>query len=111
VKNEADSMVFQTEKMMKDLEDKVEADDKAKIEDELKKLKDLLEKANVETMSDAEIDALKSAKESLTNVFYEISSKLYQQEGAPDMDPNAAGAQNTENAADDDVVDADYKEV
>ena len=107
-KNEAESMVFQTEKTLKDLGDKVDAGDKAKVEAELKKLKDLLAKTNVENMSDADVAELKKAKEDLTNVFYEISTKLYQQQ-APGAgpNPNPQGA----NGANDDVVDADYKEL
>ena len=108
-KNEADSMVFQTEKMMKDLEEKIEAQDKAKVEEELQKLRDLLEKADIETMSDSELQAIKDSKESLTNVFYEISSKLYQQQDAQGANPTdpSQGAPKS----DDDVVDADFKEV
>jgi molecular chaperone DnaK len=108
-KNEAESMVFQTEKTLKELGDKVESADKAKVEGELKKLKDLLEKSNVENMSDADVAELKKAKEDLTNAFYEISSKLYQQQAPQgEADPNS-GAQD--NNANDDVVDADYKEL
>ncbi|HHW66693.1 MAG: molecular chaperone DnaK [Epulopiscium sp.] len=107
-KNEAESMVFQTEKTLKDLGDKVDAADKAKVETELKKLKDLLAKTNVENMSDSDITELKKAKEDLTNVFYEISTKLYQQQApgaGPDSNPQGANPSN------DDVVDADYKEL
>ena len=108
VKNEADSMVFQTEKMMKDMEDKLEADDKTKVEAALTKLKDLNEKAVIGQMTDAQVEELKAAKEELTQVFYAISEKVYSQaqaaQGAPDM--NAGNA----NAQDDDVIDADFKE-
>ncbi|MBP3888782.1 MAG: molecular chaperone DnaK [Cellulosilyticum sp.] len=108
-KNEADAMVFQTEKMLKDMEDKLEADDKAKVETALNKLKDLNEKAVAGSMTEEQVTELKAAKEELTNVFYSISEKLYSQAGAaqgagPDM--NAGGNTN----ADDDVIDADFKE-
>ncbi|WP_069997927.1 molecular chaperone DnaK [Cellulosilyticum sp. I15G10I2] len=108
LKNEADSMVFQTEKMMKDMEDKLDAADKSKVEDSLNKLKELNSKFTVETMTDADISELKAAKEELTNVFYAISEKLYSQaapgaEGA-DMNTGAGSAPN------DDVIDADFKE-
>ena len=108
VKNEADSMVFQTEKMIKDMEDKLEADDKAKVETALNKLKELNDKAVAGAMTEEQVAELKAAKEELTNVFYSISEKLYSQAGAaqgagPDM--NAGNAN-----ADDDVIDADFKE-
>ncbi|MGL4344261.1 MAG: molecular chaperone DnaK [Cellulosilyticaceae bacterium] len=107
VKNEADSMVFQTEKMFKDMEDKLEAADKASVEASLAKLKEINEKANVETMTEAEIEELKAAKEELTQVFYGISEKMYSQaapEAGADMGANASANQN------DDIIDADFKE-
>ncbi len=108
VKNEAESMVFQTEKMLKDMQDKLDPSDKAKVEESLNKLKDLNNKFTVETMTEADVTELKTAKEELTNVFYAISEKLYSQaapnaEGA-DMNAGAGSAQN------DDVIDADFKE-
>lgn len=107
VKNEADSMVFQTEKLLKDMEEKLDASDKAKVEDSLNKLKELNNKVSVELMSDAEISELKAAKEELTNVFYAISEKLYSQ-AAPDQGADMnTGAGNAQN---DDVIDADFKE-
>lgn len=79
VKNEADSMIFQTEKMMKEeVGQKIDASDKQKIEDELGKLKTLNDGLKIETMSDADSENLKKATESLRNVFYEVSAKLYQ---------------------------------
>ena len=108
VKNEADSMVFQTEKMLKDMEGKLEADDKAKVDASLNKLKELNDKAVAGAMTEEQVAELKAAKEELTNVFYSISEKLYSQAGAaqgaegPDMNQGAK--------ADDDVIDADFKE-
>ena len=106
-KNEADSMVFQTEKMLKDMEDKLEADDKAKVDAALAKLKELNEKAVAAEMTEAQVEELKAAKEELTQVFYAISEKLYSQ-AAPDM--NGAGPDMGGAKADDDVIDADFKE-
>ncbi len=108
LKNEADSMVFQTEKMLKEMEEKLEADDKTKVEESLNKLKELNNKFVVETMTDADAAELKAAKEELTNVFYAISEKLYSQAA-----PNAEGADmnaGAGSAAGDDVIDADFKE-
>ena len=112
VKNEADSMVFQTEKMLKDMEGKLEAADKEKVDTALNKLKELNDKAVAGSMTDEQVAELKAAKEELTNVFYSISEKLYSQagpQGAQGAGPDAnagAGA----NKADDDVIDADFKE-
>ena len=101
-------MVFQTEKSLKDMEDKLDPADKAKIEESLNKLKDLNNKFAVETMSATEAEELKAAKEELTNVFYAISEKLYSQ-AAPNMDgaDMNGGAGKAQN---DDVIDADFKE-
>ncbi|MBE6013611.1 molecular chaperone DnaK [Anaeropeptidivorans aminofermentans] len=104
VKNNADSMIFQTEKALKDLEGKIDDSEKASVEDELSKLKTLNEGMNIENMSDADVESLKNATESLTQAFYKISEKLYQQAGG--QDPN----QQNQNPGDD-VVDGDYKEV
>ena len=79
IKNDADSMIFQTEKMLKEeVGQKIDASDKQKIEDELGKLKSLNEGMKLETMSDADGENLKKATEDLRNVFYEVSAKLYQ---------------------------------
>ena len=79
IKNDADSMIFQTEKMLKEeLGQKIDASDKQKIEDELGKLKSLNDSMKLETMSDADGENLKKATEDLRNVFYEVSAKLYQ---------------------------------
>ncbi|PHV71513.1 molecular chaperone DnaK [Sporanaerobium hydrogeniformans] len=109
VKNEADSMVFQTEKMMKDMEDKLQAEDKAKIEASLTKLKELNDKAVVGAMTDAQVEELKAAKEELTQAFYAVSEKLYSQ-AAPDMQGADMNAGATGGAQNDDVIDADFKE-
>jgi len=110
-RNSADSLIYQSEKSLKDLGDKVSADDKSKIEAGINKVKDSLKGTDTE--------ALKKATEELQQDFYEVSSKIYQQaggaQGAPGTDPNAAGfgGQQGEpgNGTDDNVVDADYKVV
>lgn len=107
VKNNADQVVYQTEKTLEELGDKVSADDKAKVTaklEEVKKIKD----------SD-DIEGIKKAIDELTQEFYAISSKIYQeagaQPGAEGFDPNnMGGAQGTNEAPhDDNVVDADFK--
>ncbi len=109
VRNNADSLVYQSEKTLKDLGDKVSAEDKAKIEDCSNKVK--------ETLKGTDTEAIKKATEELQQAFYDISSKIYQQagaQGAPGADPNGAGfggQQGQPDGTDDNVVDADYKVV
>ncbi len=98
-KNNADQVVYQTEKTLKDLGDKVSAEDKASIEDKIKA---------VNAVKDGDdLEAIKKATEDLTQAFYAVSSKIYQ------ADANAQGAQGAPGAEqaphDDNVVDADYK--
>ncbi|MDR1067525.1 MAG: molecular chaperone DnaK [Clostridiales bacterium] len=101
-KNNADSMVFQTEKQLKELADKIDPTDKERVETELANLKRLTESTSIDNLSDSDVDALKAATESLTTVFYEVSTKLYQQASADrqsDEEPTYG--------PEDDVVDAE----
>ena len=110
VRNNADQMVYQTEKTLDEMKDKISAEDKASIEGELNKLKEALKGTDVE--------AIKAATESLTKAFYAVSEKLYQQQGGaqngqsgPDMGGAGftGGAQGGSAPHDDGVVDADYE--
>ena len=101
-RNMADNMVYQTEKTLADLGDKITEDEKKGIQDEVDKLKELLKEAEIN------VDAVKAQTEAVSKKFYEISSKLYadaqaQQQAQAQSDPGAQG-----NASDDNVVDADY---
>ncbi len=115
-RNEADSFVFQTEKALTEVGDKIDAADKANVEADLQVVKDILEQTKDQEMSDSQIDELKAAKEKLTNSAQALFTKMYenmqQAQGGPDMSNMGgaadAGAQ-TETA--DDVVDGDYREV
>lgn len=103
VKNNADQIVYQTEKTLKDLGDKVSAEDKATIEEKVKA---------VNAVKDGDdIEAIKKATEDLTQTFYGISSKIYgaNAEGGAGFDPNNMGANDAGTKQDDNVVDADYK--
>ena len=122
VRNEADSMVFQTEKALNEVGDKIDANDKSQVEADLAHLKELVEKSNPEVMSDGEVEDIKAAKEKLMNSAQALFSKVYEQAqgaaGAAGMNPEdfanaAGGADNTANAGfnKDDVVDGDYKEI
>ena len=117
-RNDADSMVFQTEKAIEEVGDKLDANDKTAVEADLNALKDLVGKCNPEEMTDAQVADLKAAQEKLMTSAQKLFAKLYEQQGGaagagagtagagPDMgNANAAGGH------DDDVVDADYKEV
>jgi molecular chaperone DnaK len=109
IRNNADSMVYQSEKTIKDMGDKLVADDKTKIEKEIENVK--------EALKGTDNEAIKKAADTLTQVFYDLSSKMYQQnpgaQGAG-FDPNAAGGFNPgeqQNPGQDNVYDADYKVV
>jgi molecular chaperone DnaK len=78
-KNAADSIIFQTEKSLTDLGDKVDATEKGKIEEELNKLKQLNDTMQADTMTDADVKTLSEATDSLTQAFYAVSQKLYEQ--------------------------------
>ncbi|OON93019.1 MAG: molecular chaperone DnaK [Candidatus Epulonipiscioides saccharophilum] len=108
-KNEADSMIFQTEKVINDSADKIDPADKADLEvklEELKRLNDSIDMANID---DYQIEALKSAKEELTQLFYSISEKMYAQHAPQEGPDDYAGAGMGGNP-NDDVIDADFKE-
>lgn len=109
VRNNADSMVYQSEKTLKDVGDKLSAEDKAKVEAEVNNVKEALKGTDTE--------AIKKATEALTQAFYDISSKIYQQNPEAGANPGAgfnpgAGANPGEGAGpSDNVYDADYKVV
>jgi len=113
VRNEADSMVFQTEKALSEVGDKIDAADKEKVEEKLKHLKELIEKTNPEVMSDGEVEDIKAAKEALMESAQALFQKVYEQAQAAGVNPEDfanAGANATNDTADD-VVDGDYKEL
>jgi len=111
-RNDADSMVFQTEKALAEVGDKIADADKAAVEADLKTLKDLVERANPEVMSDGEVADIKAAKEKLMNSAQALFAKVYEQAqaagAAPGQDPNAGTGGM---GGDDNVVDGDYREV
>ncbi len=103
-RNNADSLVYQSEKSIKDLGDKIEAADKAAIEAEIEKVKEALKGTDTE--------AIKAASEALSAKFYEVSAKIYQAANPQGAAPGAeaAGGQ-TPPTGDDNVVDTDYEVV
>ena len=110
-RNEADALVFQTEKALKDVGDKIDAAGKDKVEADLKALKEIVDGTEADSMTDADVDKIKAAKEKLMESAQALFSKLYEQSA-----PNANAGTGAESAGAaqydaDDVVDADYKEV
>ena len=105
-RNQADQMVFQTEKALEEMGGKMDAGDRSNIESALGKLK--------ETLKGSDTEAIKNATEELQKAFYAVSEKLYQQQGGqagpgPDMGgANFVGGQAGGSNGGDDVVDADY---
>jgi molecular chaperone DnaK len=109
-KNKADSLIYQTEKMLSDLKDKISKDDEDKIKREVENVKAALESDDT--------DRIQKATDDLTKVFYDISSRLYQQSAqANPGDQNFSGTDSSaeqagsSNSKDEKVVDADYKVV
>ena len=114
-RNDADSIVFQTQKALEEVGDKVSAEDKARVEADLNALKELVEKSNPEDMSDTEVDQMKSAKEKLMESAQAVFSKMYEQQaqaaqGAQGAGPDM-GAEQSTGTGQDDVVDGDYREI
>ena len=89
-RNEADSMVFQTEKAMEEVGDKIDANDKTAVEADLNALKEAINKAPAEQMTDAQVEEIKAAKEKLMNSAQKLFAKVYEQAQAAQ---GAAGAQ------------------
>ena len=114
-RNEADAMVFQTEKALKEVGDKLDAADKSSVEADVQALKDILAKSTPEDTSDAQVAEIKAAKDKLMESAQKLFTKMYEQAGAagagaaggptPEASPAPEGFQG------DDVVDGDYKEV
>ena len=98
--NHADSMIFEVDKQLKELGDKLSAEDKASVENELAEFK------KVRETNDAE--QIKNATEAFTQKVYAVFGKIYQQQGAGDPNAQANGAQNADNASSDGASDADY---
>lgn len=118
-KNDADAFVFQTEKALEEVGDKIDASEKASVEADCKALKELLEKVNMEDITDAQIAEIKAGKEKLMESAQKVFAKMYEQAGAganagaqgAGPNPGAEAGPSPEGFNGDDVVDGDYKEV
>jgi molecular chaperone DnaK len=111
-RNDADSMVFQTEKALEEVGDKIDANDKTAVQADLSALKELIEKSNPEDMSDAQVEEIKAAKEKLMESAQKVFAKVYEQaQQAGGAGPDMSGADQGASYQADDVVDGEYKEV
>ena len=114
-RNEADAMVFQTEKAIKEVGDKLDANDKAAVEADMQALKDVLAKSAPENTTDEQVAEIKAAKEKLMESAQKLFTKMYEQAGAAGAGAQAGPTPEAGPAPDgfqgDDVVDGDYKEV
>ncbi|MBQ7943615.1 MAG: Hsp70 family protein, partial [Lachnospiraceae bacterium] len=113
-RNDADSFVFQTEKALGEVGDKIDANEKASLEADLNDLKAFLESTKDAEMTEDQVAELKSKQENLMNKAQNLFTKMYenmqQAQGAAGPDMGNMGGQSDAGAADD-VVDGDYREV
>ena len=116
-RNDADSFVFQTEKALEEVGDKLADSDKAAVTADLQAVKEILERTKDQEMSDADLDELKAAKEKLTNSAQALFTKMYenmqaaQQAGQAGPGPDMGGAGSASSSNDDDIIDGDFREV
>ena len=123
-KNDADALLFQTEKALGEVGDKIDAADKAAVEADCKALKEVLDKVNMDDISDAQVAEMKAAKDKLMESAQKVFTKMYEQAGAaagagpnpgagagPNPGPNPGAGPAPDGFQGDDVVDGDYKEV
>ena len=114
-RNEADSIVFQTENALKEVGDNLDANDKAAVEADLTTLKEAVNRAPIDAMTDDQINDIKAGKEKLMESAQKLFAKVYEQAGAAQnagaADADTAGAQDAGTSSDDDVIDGDFKEV
>ena len=114
-RNDADALVFQTEKSLEEIGDKLDAADKSAVEADLNALKEAINKAPIDQMTDAQVEEIKAGREKLMNSAQKLFGKVYEQaQAAGQAGPNpGAGASNNggANYNNDDVVDGDFKEV
>ena len=115
-RNEADSMVFQTEKALEEVGDKISAADKSAVEADLNALKEAINRAPIDQMTDTQVEDIKAGKEKLMASAQALFAKVYEAAqqagaGAQGAGPDMGGAGNASAGQDDDVIDGDFKEV
>ncbi|MCI9079663.1 MAG: molecular chaperone DnaK [Lachnospiraceae bacterium] len=116
-RNDADSLVFQTQKALDEVGDKIDSSEKEKVQSDIDALKAVVDRTNPESMSDSDIDELKAGKEKLMESAQNVFQKMYESAQAAGAGPDMGGmgpdmgASQGAASADDDVVDGDYREV
>ncbi|EJZ69571.1 molecular chaperone DnaK [Lachnoanaerobaculum sp. JCM 36186] len=113
-RNEADSIVFQTENALKEVGDNLDANDKAAVEADLTALKEAINRAPIDAMTDDQINDIKAGKEKLMESAQKLFAKVYEQAGAAQnagATADTTGAQDAGTSSNDDVIDGDFKEV
>ena len=114
-RNEADSIVFQTENAVKEVGDNLDANDKAAVEADLTTLKEAINRAPIDAMTDDQINDIKAGKEKLMESAQKLFAKVYEQAGeaqnAGATGADTTGAQDAGTSSNDDVIDGDFKEV
>ncbi len=118
-RNEADSFVFQTEKALNDVGDKIDANEKAAVEADLQALKDILERTKDSEMTPDQVAEMKAAQEKLMTGAQALFTKMYEQmQGAngaagagPDMSNMGGATQQASSDNNDDIIDGDFREV
>ena len=115
-RNEADSFVFQTEKALSEVGDKISDSEKSAVQADLDAVKAVLDRTKDQEMSDSDVDELKAAKEKLMNSAQSLFTKMYEnmqqaQGGAAGPDMGGAAGADSASAPDDDVIDGDFREV
>jgi len=116
VRNDADAFVFQTEKALKEVGDKISDSDKSAVEADMAAVKEILDRTKDQEMNDSDLDALKAAKEKLTNSAQSLFTKMYEsmqqaQGGQAGPDMSNMGGQAQSSGSDDDIIDGDFREV
>ena len=115
-RNEADSFVFQTEKALNEVGDKIDASAKASVEADLNALKDILERTKDQEMTPDQVSEMKAAQEKLMTGAQALFAKMYEQaqgaagQAGPDMG-NMGGTAETSGTPEDDIIDGDFREV
>ena len=112
-RKDADAMIFQTEKALSEVGDKIDANEKAAVEADIQALKDILAKSTPENVTDAQVEEIKAGKEKLMTSAQQLFTKMYEQAGAQQAGPapEQQAGPAPEGFNGDDVVDGDYKEV
>ena len=108
-------MVFQTENALKEVGDSLDASDKAAVEADLNTLKEAINRAPIDAMTEDQVNDIKTGKEKLMESAQKLFAKVYEKSGAQGATgaegAAQAGGEATGSSSDDDVIDADYKEV